>query len=225
MLIPTPLPETVLKHHQDQSKLHVHATVQLHNKVSSVYHRVLYHSPIETIRLIKISANSPSTSRTQLGDAFSSEFPEPALRPTGMQGVTNHTRRYSRFLFPSSKKALDTSPHQLHLPGATDHSSITHGGSTRQNFMGLSAELPPGSATQIRLCGLCLASVYMFTCFLDHTRFTASFTAFQGVIILRRSIDLENRVCMCTQSCLYAEKSSMKYVCSTLGRAVHVHLV
>lgn len=189
MLIPTPLPEMIIKHCQHQSKLHTHATVQLHNKVSSVYHRDLYHSTIETIRLIKISANSPSTSRTQLGYAFSSEFSDPALRPTGMQGVTNHTRRYSRFLFPSSKKALDTSPHQSHLPGATDQSSTTHGGSTKQNFMGSSAELPPGSATQIRLCGLCFASVYMFTCFLNHTRFTASFTAFQGVIILRRSID------------------------------------
>lgn len=126
-LISIPSPETVIKHQtQQKAKRGTHATVQLHYKVSSIYHQGLHHrSSTKITRATKFSQFYPA--EVELSWAMHShrsfrsqpcdQLARKALRPH-MAAIT--------ISFPIIKKSIR-------------HNSPDAGDNTKQSFMGPSA--------------------------------------------------------------------------------------
>jgi hypothetical protein len=131
-LVLIPMPGTVVKHHPyHQTKRHTHATVQLHNKVSTVYHQGLLHHTIQTISH-KFYQISPA--RVELSWAMHSH------RSSRSQPCGQPTCKASRITYGGihdflsyHKKSIRHITLPVHLPGATDQLTNTHDGSTKQN--------------------------------------------------------------------------------------------
>jgi hypothetical protein len=129
------------------------------------------------------------------------------------------------------KKSIRHVTLPVYLPGATDQLTNTHNGSTKQNSWDYRLNFFIRVQRRLDCAGHVWLQCICLLVFPNLTRFTTSFTAFQGVFCFTEKHRLEIGCVpcgtrMCPKLARRQKKSSIKYVCSIhVGACIYMYSV